>query len=1281
MEVGKNYIADKITSSVKLKNGNTEEVSWYQFKIPISEYDDRIGSIRNFKSIRFIRMFLTGFEQETHLRLATLDLVRGEWRNYTKNNLYDLNKPPKTLGKLDIQAVNIEENSNKTPVNYVLPPGVTRQTDPGQSQMLRQNEQAMVMRVKDLSPGDARAVYKKTNYDMRNYKRLQMFVHAEQMLDDMDGLKDYDLSCFVRIGSDMVNNYYEYEIPLRLTPEGSYSDNNGGREAVWPEENMFNFSFDKLTDTNLKRNQAMRNGTTGVSNIIPYTLADDEKPMNNITVMGNPSIGEVENIMIGIRNNSSESKDGEIWVNELRMSEFDEEGGWAAMANMALALSDIAQVNVAGRVETAGFGGIESNVLERRMDDLYQVNLSTAFEVGRLFPEKAKMQIPLYFSYTNETVTPQYNPLDTDVELKEALDIETTKVARDSIRSMTNSTVTSTSVNISNAKVNIKSKKKPMFYDPANISVSYAMTEQEERNAEIEQNITTTHSGSVDYNYSFNPKPWEPFKKNSKLNKPAYKLIKEFNIYYLPQSFSASTDMHRTFSQLKLRNYSSSGSINDPMDLTFSQDFVWNRQFDAKWDLTRNLKFSLQTAMNANIDEGYYTPELDMGKDVYEAWRDTVMHSLGTFGSPQQYQQVFTASWNIPLNKIPALDWLTANASYNSNYNWNRTANMQGNIDFGNIISSMGAWQADGQVNFEKLYNKSGYLKGVNQRYSTRGGTRTPFRSRKFSKMVSTNEDTNINHRLGSTKIRVTATNKQGKTIPVNYKVVNSSSIALSSIRNTDSILLNIETLDPNARTPIQKVGDVSSRFLMLIRRVSVTYRNTNSMVAPGFYPKASFMGQNYAASTYAPGFDFAFGFIPDNFLDRAISNEWLVMNDSVISPATGASTEDFDIKVNLEPIAGLKIDLNGKRYIANSNSIQYMYDGMPSTFTGSFNITQIAIGTAFRKIGSAANNYTSETFDAFIENRDKMTTRLQNEYDKLHYPSTGFMENHASSGAAYNSKLGTVNKNSGDVLIPAFLAAYTGRDITKISASPFLSILNILPNWRVSYDGLSRIPWVKDNFKSVTLTHAYNCRYNIGSYTSYSTWVGNDSNLPTVGFVRDVQTNNPIPSSAYDISSVTLTEQFSPLIGVNVAMKNSLTAKVEYRKQRNLALNVSSVQMVEGNNDEFVIGLAYTLKDFDVILKLKEDRQKKVSNDLKLSADISYRNVNSLLRKIEENITQASSGNKVFGLKVMADYTFSSKLNFQLFYDQQSTTPLISSSYPISTSHFGLSIKFMLTR
>ena len=1288
MEVGRQHITEKKVVNVKLRNGSTEDVTWYQFKIPLrgdSSDVQTVGSIRNFKSIRFMRIYLTGCSHETHLRLATLDLVRGEWRNYTKT-LHPIGASVNTGAQLNVQAVNIEENSSRTPVNYVLPPGVSRQTDPGQATLIPLNEQAMVLRVTNLSPKDARAVYKNTGYDMRNYKNLQMFVHAEKMENIDPDLQDGDLSCFIRLGTDLKNNYYEYEIPLHLTEAGLYSnDNETDRWKVWPQDNMFDFPFSVLTNAKTARNKAKRAGNTDVGNNIPYIVYDDAsgKPQNKITVLGNPTLEDVECIMIGVRNSGTHDASGEIWVNELRLSEFNEQGGVAAMANAALSVSDIAQVNVAGRLETAGYGSIESNVLDRNMDNIYQLSVSAALEAGRLFPEKAKIQMPLYVSYSNETLSPDYDPLDTDIKLKETLDTYDDKEQRDSVRTMSNTVQESTSFSVTNMKVNIKSKKRDMFYDPANFSISASYNKQNEHTPEMEKNVTTDHKGSFNYAYSFNPQPWEPFKKVQKVQK--VKFLKEMNFYYLPQSWAFSTNMHRTFSHMKMRDLTA--SAGDRMDLTFSKDFTWDRNFDFKYDLTKNMKFSFQSAMNSTIDEGYYAPEIlrdyAFTNDYYEAWRDIIQRSLAKWGSPYTYQQVFTASWNVPLNRIPYLEALSANASYNATYNWARTAQTTADTDLGNTISSLQSWQVDGGINFETLYGKSKYWKQMTQLY-TRRQTRRAFRPKTYSETVKAEKGKTIEitHRLNSETLTVTATDSAGHRVPVSFKPSGNTKVKITPKADCEAMVLTVTTKDPNQRTPAQVAGDMFAYVGTMFRRVQVTYRETNSMTVPGFNPEAGFMGQRRTDGLYAPGFDFAFGFVPTDFVNRAKENGWLSGDTAVVQPATRAFTSDFDLKLTLEPLPGLKIQVNGKRYYANSTSIIYSYDQLQENMTGSFNITQVAIGTAFSKIGTQEDNFANATYDRFLQNLDVMQSRVQAQYDGVLYPTTGFMKGILPGGQVYDPKNGVVAKNSADVLVPAFLAAYTGRNANTMNLNPFLGILRVLPNWSVTYDGLGKLPWMRDHFRSVTLTHAYTCKYSIGSYGSYSTWVPLDGQTDKmVGFVRDVTTDMPVPSSAYDISNVSLTEAFSPLIGLNLSMKNSLSCKFEYRKQRNLALNVTSVQLTEGHTNEFVIGGGYTIKNLSFITKKKDGGQKKVSNDLKLNVDISYKDIKTLLRKVEEGITQASSGNKVFAIKISADYVLSQKINLQLFYDHQGTTPLISSSYPIKADNVGINIKLMLTR
>ena len=1295
MRVGQQHIASIMETNVKLRNDEVATVRWYQFKIPLkgdSAMVQKIGNIRNFKSIRFARIFMTNFKQETHLRFASLDLVRGEWRNYTKglyqdvaNNQYNIANPYTSTGSLDVQAVNIEENSTRTPVNYVLPPGISRQTDPGQAQLIAQNEQAMVMKVNYLAPKDARAVYKNVTYDMRQYKRLQMFVHAECM-PDFEEIHDKELTCFIRLGSDLKNNYYEYEIPLSLTPQGIYSnDSEEDRLKVWLKSNTFDFPLSVFTDAKAARNRAKRAGNSGVGNTIPYEVYDPEKLDNKVTVMGNPTLEDVQAIMIGVRNNANREVSGEVWINELRLSQFNEQGGVAAMANAALSVSDIAQLNVAGRLETAGYGSIESNVLDRNMDNMYQLSVSAALEAGRLFPEKARLQIPLYVSYTNETLSPDYDPLDTDMKLSETLENYETTTQKDSIREMANTVQEATSFSVTNLKLDIHSKKQNMFYDPANFSISASYNKQNLHTPEVEQDIVTDQKGSFNYSFNFNPQPWEPFKNVRALDK--VKLLKEMNFYYLPQSWAFNTTMHRTYTHMKMRDFSVEATGAMDMDLTFSKDFTWDRNFDFKYDLTKNMKFTFQTAMNSTVDEGYYTPEIirdyHFTNDYYEAWKDTIQRSLATWGSPYTYQQLFSASWNVPFNRIPYLEAITANGSYNATYNWNRTmqSSTAETANLGNVVSSTRAWQVDGGINFETLYGKSKYWKQLSQRYNQRM-RRRPFRSKTYTETVTlvAGEEKVIDHKLGSESIEVTATTESGKPVRVKVASVSNTQVTLTSKQNLENVKLTIKTVDTNQRTPAQQAMDMAAYFGTMLRKIQLTYRNTNSLTLPGFAPQAGFMGQSRSNDLYAPGFDFAFGFFGNDFVERAKTNGWLSGDTTVVQPATRTMTNDFDLKVTLEPFPGFKIQVNGKRYAAESSSIIYSFDQLQENMTGSFNITQVAIGTAFQKIGTADENFASAVFDQFLTNRDVVVSRVQEQYEDVVYPSAGFIPRELR-GQKYDRKYGAVGSNSADVLVPAFLAAYTGRDASKMNMNPFLGLLRVLPNWSVTFDGLGKLPWIRDQFKSITLTHAYTCKYAIGSYSSYSTWTpAGDLSNKQLGFIRNVENDVPIPSSAYDISSVNLTENFSPLIGLNMTMKNSMTAKVEYRKQRNVSLNVTSVQISEGHTDEFVIGAGYTIKDLSFIAKTG-GTQKKVSNDLKLNVDVSYKDIKTLLRKVEENITQASSGNRVFGIKISADYVLSQKINLQLFYDHQGTTPLISSSYPTKADNFGINIKLMLTR
>ncbi|MDR3705918.1 MAG: cell surface protein SprA [Paludibacteraceae bacterium] len=1299
MVVGQNFITDKVTSTVSLPNGKKEPVTWYQFKVPVKQYTGFVGSISGYKSIQFMRMYLTGFQDETHLRFATMQLVRGDWINYTKA-LYDVTNPPATTGSLDVSTVSIEENSAKKPVNYVLPPGVTRQQDPSQTQVVLDNEQSLALKVSNLAPADAKAVYKTATYDLRQYKRLQMFVHAEKFIDDITNLTNSELAVFIRVGSDLSENYYEYQIPLKLTPAGTYSNNSTtDQEIVWPEGNMFDFPLSLFTTVKKDRNTDRRRAASKSSLTTLFSEYDPDNAQNKVSVIGTPNLSDVQYIMIGVRNQSRSTKSGEIWLDELRLSGFNEKSGYAALGSTTVNLANLGTVNLSGRMETAGFGSVESRISDRRMDDYTELNVSTNIDVGKLFPEKAKIKIPLYYAYTRDVTKPKYDPLNPDLLLSDVLADATTQAEKDSINNYSNTVYTSKSFNLTNVKVDIKSKK-PMPYDPANFSLSYAYTESNQHDYETLRNTTKDYKASIAYVYTLSPKPWEPFKNIKALKNPIYKIITDFNLFYLPTSVAYSTALTRQYSEVQLRDNDNLGiNYSDPYNslLSCSKDFLWNRKFDLKYDLSRGLKFSYSCATNAQIQETRYTPvNKELFPTEYQNWKDTVLQSLAKGGIPLDYQQNFTANYTVPINKLPMFNWITSNVSYDGRYTWTRGTLTEDDEDagrttssLGNNITSLGAWQFSEKLNLEQLYNKFDYLKRVNQRFSSRN---TNNQDKKNKKDVQTakkplkyeqklnlekGKKIKITHKLNAEKIKVQAFDTAGNKYNLKYAIIDRNTIEVNPKDNIKQLKIDVDVVDPNEVKGFDLILQPTARVLMMFRNITINYNQTNSMSISGYKPATGMFGQNASA----PGMMFAFGYQEPNFIQRAYDKDWLIKGDSTIDASIRNFTSDFTAKMAIEPIAGLKIDLGVARSYSKQATIQYMYDGMPTTYTGSFSMTTIAIGTFFGRTGTASNNYYSKAYETFKANRDIAQAALEAKYANTYYPASGFMtadESSALIGKRFNTSNGTFSKNSAEVLIPSFLSAYTGSSLTN-SMDIIPSIMHMLPNWKITYDGLNRIAFVKEHFKSVNLTNVYSCKYSIGSFSSYANWIDAGDGL---GFIPNATTGLPEPSSMYDISAVSITENFAPLLRVDVTLKNSLTFSLEYAKGRTLSMNIASAQLVESSNDKYSAGVGYRISNFDVILKLKNDKESKVKNDLNLRLDLSKKNTKALIRKLDDDDeTQATSGESTFGLQFSAEYVFSSRMNFKLYYDRTITNPLVSTSYPTSSSDFGFSVKLLLTR
>lgn len=1199
LQPGSNCIADKREVSVTLRNGNHSKVSWYLFRIPISEYQSKIGNIQGFHNIRFMRMLLTDFEEPTFLRFATLGLVRSEWRTY-QNSLASGGSQTGT-GQLSITAINLEENGNKTPVNYVMPPGVTRIIDPSQPQLRQENEQSISLKVTQLESGDDRAIYKNVMHDLRRYKRIQMYVHAEQLDESPETLLDGDLSLFLRMGSDYRNNFYEIEIPLSLTPEGRYSSHLASdRELVWPDANKIDFSLEQLTQLKLKRDALIRN-REGADYFTTFTEANREKPGSQISITGNPSLAEIKVMMIGIRNNSQSTRSGEVWINELRLSEFDEKGGWAASGNVGLTLSDIGAMELSVRKETAGFGALSEGLQQRRNNNYSSFNFTLNMDIGRFLPQKAKITAPLFYSISNNQETPLYNPFSNDILLAETIEHLATSRERDSVQRIVLTQSIHKSLGLNNLKVNIRSAS-PMPYDPANFTFSYSHNQLQQRNPETEYATESDQRLQALYSYLPSIKPWEPFRN---LKESGYtSLLRSFKFRYLPDQISLSHRLQRNYRERQMRDlnaYMSGETSSQPAYLTFSHNFYWDRQFNLTWNITPRLSSSFRSGTIAEIEEPYLQVNKLINRSDYDVWRDSVTLSLRDLGKPLRYNQIADVSYTFPFESIPFLNWIHSSIAYHSQYRWQRGAVIQ-DQEIGNQLQNDLSFTLNSRLNLAGLY-------------------------RKF------------------------------------YA----------------------------AQTP-----SVLAQGLMMIRHINLNIGYKTRTDLPGYLPMSGdLFGQHKEGKSFLPGLPFAFGLTGGrSFIEKALAHNQLVINQEHIVPAIFNQTQNVRMDAGIEPIAGIRIDLHALREENNRSEFQYMFEGMPEIRGGSFAISTITLSSAFE--GKNANRqYHSSAFNRLMDNRSVVASRIRDQYAGTRYPQEGFLLESPHAGQSFSDAIGDVNLHSADVMIPAFLAAYSGKNASEISLSPFPSISAMLPNWSFSANLTTLLPALRQHISELMINHRYVSQYRIGSYNTHMSWVQADEEL---GFIRDAVNSAPLPSSPYNIQSVSIVEGFNPLIEFRTTLHNNMDLSARFNHTRSVNLSVTSNQVMEMSDNDLVVGAGYRIADFGRIIGIQipsgnryrrpnrvrsENRNQPISdepafrNDLTFRFDISLKQTHALIRKLNDGTTQPASGMQTGTLRFTADYAVSRNLTLRAFYDYMIQKPLVSSlSVATSNTNAGISLR-----
>ena len=1162
LQVGKNHIVDEKNVTVTLDDGSEKEYRWLQFRIQVSTPDEVINNITGFNSIRFMRIFLTQFKMPVVLRFGELQLVRGDWRRYTKTIDEAIN-PPQDLDSDDLQnfevgVVNIEQNEDRSPIPYVIPPGIEREILMGSTTLQKQNEQSLSLKVSDLEPDETRAIYKNVSVDLRMYKQLKMFLHLEG-LQTKPQVQNEDLKAIVRIGSDMTDNFYQLEKLLNVSDYDSTT-----KLEIWPEENNLEVLLEYLTQLKLERFDE------GVASNILYPLegAEPNPALDGyvIRLKGNPNLGNIKTIMLGVQNVSNTLQSGEMWFNELRASEFDNDGGWSAVLNADLNLADFASVAATARMETIGFGSVEQSLNERAQNDTKQYDVVANVNVGQLLPKNWAVQLPFNYSVSEEVSDPKYDPQYQDVLFKDS-NTGNNSAARDYTKR--------TSISLINVRkgYNPDGGKKPKFYNVENLSVSYAHNEVFHKDYNVQKYVDQNVSASAGYNFNFEPWSLEPFKTSTFFSSKYLQLIKDINLNIVPTSVSINSNIIRNYNEQLSRNLVE-GLTELPTLTQRTYAFNWN--YSLSFNLTKSLQLDFRAANN-NIYDQYGT---DAEVQIYD--------NFFTVGRSENYHQSLSGTYRIPIDKIPYLDFISADYSYTADFDWQ--ASSQSYIDLiGNVIQNANTQALGVNLDFNKLYSAVGIDKLVNKGSGVRANINTP----------------------NPTKNRGSAVSRKKQSTGA-------------------------------------KIGSIVYDILTMTKSARINYIENNGTYLPGYVPEVGFLGRDNYSGGLAPTFGFVFGSQID-IKQRAVENGWLISrsSDDAYYNKTYRNTHlnKLELAVTLRPAASLDIDLRGSKTYTKTTSQQIdvvdniLNTDSPVSQFGNFSINYNMLGSVF--------NNTTENFNNFKENRAIIAQRLATESGQ---PIDGFGE------------------TSQQVMIPAFLASYSGKDANDVKLTAFRSVP--IPSWSLTYKGFMKINWFKQNFRSFSISHAYNSLYSITSFSN------------------NLEFNADNPYGETDVSgnyfnktlftNVNLIEEFSPLLKVDMKMKNSVSFTGVINKDRGMTLNLNNNTVTQIKGVEYVFGVGYRIKD--LAMKFRFGGQlTRLKGDLNIRADMALRDNKTIIGAIDSDNNQVTAGQRLLSFKLFADYAVTRNLTTSFYFDQSSSQYAISTTFPRQSVSSGISVRYIL--
>jgi cell surface protein SprA len=918
MQIGAegSYIVDKVTPS---GSSTKDYQSWYLVRIPLSEIERKIGDIESFQNISYLRMWMSGYKRPMTLRFATLEFVGSQWKKVP-----EISEAPLSQDNFKVSTINIEENANREPFPYRQPDGSIRALNRGAQVQALENEQSLVLNVENLGPGEIQMVKRvyPGKLNLLNYSNIRMFIHGEGYQNKGDA------ELVIRIGNDLENNFYEYRQPVTPSEPRSfnYDPNERGRlseeaQEIWRyDENSMNIIISAFNVLKQRRDDAQAD--PGELFEVEGLLEEDAVEGAVVAIKGNPSLDRVSEIGLGIKNpydpmdpqsNGVASLDAEFWLNELRVSGFDNEFGWAANAKSAIKFADFATVNANLTRRTNGFGGLDSRLGTRSVSDQIGYGVSSTINMHKLVPDRFGWTFPVNITARRNTQTPKYLPGQGDIRLtdfKDAINSDedlSSDEKKEIIESKVNDieTVSETfSFNMSNiSKTGSRGKLAQMTLD--NLRLSYNYNQGYSRNPQLIFENKWDYKTSLQYSLRAKKiRLFRPFAFTEDV--PVVKALSGLRLGYLPSSISTSSTVSRRYNESRRRN------LADPtttQGLNQQHAFTLQNNFTLNYSLTQSIPISFSTSTGFDLSSAGIASRNQTGVDssafdvrpTFDVFKGVLTDSLQARRST--YQERYTASWRPTLSRIKSLSWLTYTLSYGGGYQWNNSAR---GSNLGAAVSN--SFQLDNQVriNTDKIFSSLGF----------------------YSNMETANTE--------ETNQRRSARNKRKQ-----------------EIENDVPDSLRTPRPAPDLFKDLRYIGRKIFLSTFSMKEISGGYKRTKSGSQPGYNGASQiyYAFNSQDSDNFSPPMGYRLGFFDRIPQSQLVGNNQ--GNSEIRLPANNRYTDAINAGTRITPFDNLTIDLDWSANITSSvtQNITVSPNGQYSstkTESGTYNTSVWAFGDGY---------------------------------------------------------------------------------------------------------------------------------------------------------------------------------------------------------------------------------------------------------------------------------------------------------------------------------------------